>query len=293
MTTVRLVAGDDTITVDPMAGGRLVSARLGGRERLITTPPEGVDPAVAHVQWGAFVMAPWAGRIARGHLDFEGTTHRFPPDIGDHALHGVAHRVAWDVVESAWDRAVLACDLGVAGWPFGGVVEHHLSLDPGRLHLRLRVVAGDAAMPVWAGWHPCFRRPDDGDMRLRLAAEHVLATDDSIPTGHRLPVEGDTDLRQGPWLGERRLDHAFVDVTPPAHLAWPDLDLQVDVDDAIRSVVVFTPAHEVGVEPQTGWPDALALQQRGIAGTGARRLAPGEALDTTMTWTWRRRQTRP
>lgn len=287
--TVRLAAAGDRVTIDPAAGGRLTSAVLGGGERLVTHPPDHVDPAMAPWQWGVFVMAPWAGRIAHGDLAWDGVPHRLDTVAGDgHALHGITTQAAWTVTEADDQVVELAVDLAGGGWPFGGHARHRVELQPGRLQCALTVTAATTSMPAWVGWHPCFRRPDRGDLRIRIDADHVLATHDRIPTGARLPVGGDTDLRAAPVLGPRRLDTVYVGASQPAYVAWPDLDLHVSLD-APTTWVVFTPEHEACVEPQTGWPDALALAQRGVAGTGARTLEPGASLTTTMTWSWRPR----
>lgn len=284
--TLRLSAAGDQVTIVPGAGGRLTSAVLCGQERLVTSPPEHVAPGMAPWQWGAFVMAPWAGRIAHGDLEWNGVRHHLDTVAVDgHALHGTTIRAAWAVTQSDDQAVELAVDLAGGGWPFGGHARHRVELAPGRLRCELTVTAGATSMPAWVGWHPCFRRPDEGDMRIRVDAGHVLATDDRVPTGQRVPVSGDTDLRAAPALGQRRLDTAYVGASRPARVVWPDLDLHVSLD-APTTWVVFTPQHEVCLEPQTGWPHALALSQRGIGGTGVTTLQPGRSLTTVMTWTW-------
>lgn len=273
--------------LDPV-DGRVVSAHLGGRERLVTeAPTQGADWE-GHFQWGMFVMAPWAARIADGRLQWRGQQHRLPVVPEGNALHGLCHDHRWQVEVAGADHARLTCDLDAVGWPFGGTVVHDVAIAPGRLHCALSVTAGATSMPAWIGWHPCFARPteDEGDLRLRLRADEVLVTEEMIPTGERAPVTGDLDLRDGPVLGDRRLDHAFVAPTSPAVLTWPDLSLEIAFDDTTRAVIAFTPAHVVCVEPQTGWPDALRLDQEGIDGTGVTRLGAGDTVRAEMDWRW-------
>lgn len=284
--TLKLTSGDDHVTVDPAAGGRLVSAVLRGAERLVTSPPPGVAPGLATFQWGSFVMAPWAGRIAHGALEWDGTHHDLDTLDGDgHALHGTVVHADWEVAH-ADDRVVeLGVGLAGRGWPFGGRVDHRIELAEATLRCQLTVTAGATSMPVWVGWHPCFRRPATGDLRVHVDAGEVLVTDDRVPTGQRVPVDGDTDLRAAPLLGDRRLDTAYVGARQPARVVWPDLELRMSLD-VPTTWVVFTPEHEVGVEPQTGWPHALGLAQQGVTGTGMTTLEPGQSLATTMTWSW-------
>ena len=101
-----------------------------------------------------------------------------------------------------------------------------------------------------------------------------------------MPVDGDTDLRTGPALGERRLDHVYPAVGSPVVVTWPDLVLTMVSSPAVGTFVVHTPPAGVCVEPQTEWPDAIALAARGVPGTGLVALAPGDVLRATTTWSW-------
>jgi len=101
-----------------------------------------------------------------------------------------------------------------------------------------------------------------------------------------VPVGGAHDLRAGPALGNRRLDDVFIDARGPAIVRWPDLELQLEFEAPLSSVVVFSPAGSVCVEPATAWPDALRLSTAGVAGTGQFVLESGEELTATMTWRW-------
>jgi len=94
------------------------------------------------------------------------------------------------------------------------------------------------------------------------------------------------DLRSGPALGDRRLDHVYVHASGPAVVRWPDLELRIEFDRDLDTVVVHTPASGVCVEPQTMWPNAPLLAAGGVAGTGLRTLAPGEWLRVQHRWTW-------
>lgn len=284
---IELAAGDDRAVVDPDRGGRITSLVAAGTERLIAAPPQDVPAHLASLQWGSYVMAPWAGRLRGGVLEWEGRTHQLERNLGDHALHGVVFEDTWQVVEQTGDRAVLECEFDRDRWPLGGRVEQVVRMGPGRLAVTITVTAGSGAMPAWMGWHSCFRRPDDGDVRVGIAADEVLVTtDDTIPTGERRPVSGDFDLREMPLLGDRRLDDAFVSPTGPMSLRWPDLALDMEVDPPAACAVVFTPAHEFCVEAQTGLPDALRLAASGLEDTGVVELEPGQSVTATNTWTW-------
>ena len=110
---------------------------------------------------------------------------------------------------------------------------------------------------------------------------------DLVPTGAVRAVTKYEDLRSGPALGDRRLDHVYVRAKSPALVRWPDLDLAIEFGDSLNTVVVHTPSEGICVEPQTMWPNAPLLAARGVTGTGLRTLEPGESLRASERWTWR------
>ncbi len=284
--TIVLRAGDDRVAVDPDRGGRLASLVAGGRERLITSAPDNASPSLAPLQWGSFPMAPWAGRIRDGVLSWGGATHQLERNLEGHAIHGVVFDEAWAIDGLKGDEIVLSCDFDHERWPLGGRIRQTVRLVPGRLDVTLTVVADDRAIPVWLGWHSCFRRPSSGDVRVGVAAQEALVTDgETIPTGERTPVEGDLDLRGCPPLGDRRLDDTLVAPHGPLAIRWPDLALDITVDPPPACAVVFTPAHEFCVEAQTAFPDAARLAAH-ADDTGLVALDPGGSMSATATWNW-------
>lgn len=284
--TFVLTAGDDELSVDEAVGGKITSLIAGGSERIAQPAPE-MDPVKDVLLWGAFFMVPWAGRLAEGRLPWEGETHHMPQNFYGHAIHGVGFDKTWNVDEMTDSAAVLSLDLAGAGWPLGGTARHRVTLAPGRLDLVAEVEAADRSMPVAAGWHPYFDRPDQGDLSIRVQSDSVLETDEGlIPTGALVPVSGDTDLREGPVLGDRRLDHVYANASPPAVVSWPDLELSLNFSDEISTIVVYTPEGKACCEPQSAWPNAPELELNGIQGTGVAHLGPGETWRATTTWTW-------
>lgn len=281
---VTLTAGDDRCEVDLEAGGRLASLVAGRRERLLTrTSEEGLPDVLA---WGSFLMAPWVGRLDHGRLPWRGRVFELPVDFQTNAIHGTVKDRAWTVQREDGTSVALSCALDEP-WPFGGRVRQVVTLAPGRLELVAEVIADDQAMPASVGWHPWFARPQDGDVRVRLAATGTLETgDDLVPTGKVDALGSLTDLRDGPPLGERYLDHVYTGVGMPAVIEWPDLTMTVAWDPPIDSVCVHTPARGFCVEPQTAWPDAPGLSARGVQQTGLVVVEPGLPLRARTTWTW-------
>jgi aldose 1-epimerase len=270
-----LEAGSARATIDPERGGRLASLAIGGRELLVGPP----SPDDRSIRWGAFLMAPWPGRLAGASFAWQGRRIQLARTHGRHAIHGVGWDRAWGVTERSASAAALELDLAAAGWPPGGVVRERLTLRAGELRLDAELVAHDG-MPAALGWHPWFIR-GGGPLRLRVDAERVLETIGMIPTGRHLPAAGRLDLRSGPELGRRRLDHTYVEARSPAVLDWTDLRLTLSFQPSPASLVVYTPPHAVCVEPQTAPPNALAA-------TGARILEAGETLTSSVVLAWDR-----
>lgn len=282
---IELRAGDAFVGIDPDRGGRLASLLVGDRQ-LLLGPPTAEDRSIG---WGSFLMAPWPGRLAGGELEWQGRRVELPRTHGEHAIHGLLWDRRWEVISEEESEAVLRCPFPEV-WPWGGEVRVEVALASGRLTLVADLVPdGDlppgTSMPAALGWHPWFLRR--GGVSLRLEAEGVLATAGAIPTGAIDAIAGVTDLRNGPSLRDRRLDHAYVGARSPVVLAWPDMELTCSFAPSPATAVVFTPQHAVCVEPQTAWPNAFALPPDDARRAGARFLGAGEVLRATQTLSWR------
>ena len=232
-----------SVHIDPVAGGRLTSMVVEDLELLVG----GADSAM---DWGCYVMAPFAGRVRNGRFAFKGREHQLPRNLGPHAIHGTVFARPWTVVEAEPRRALLTCDLG-PDWPFAGRVAHEVVLDDSSLSLRLEVAADDEPFPASCGWHPWWRR------RLRRGAPLEVDVDaesmwvrgpDGVPTGELV-----SPVPPGPW------DDCLTDLRSAPVLRWEGA-LEVVVDTSCDDLVVFDqPTHAICVEPQTGPPDALRL----------------------------------
>lgn len=283
---VELRTGESGVAIDIARGGRLASLSAGGRELLVGPP----DPTDSTIRWGCFLMAPWVGRLGNGRLPLDGRTVQLPRTHGRHAIHGLLWNRPWRRTAGDADperpAVTLACDLPPGAWPSAGRVEHRLALAPDSLTLTAELTAA-GRMPAAIGWHPWFRRR--GHVRVRLDGSATLETRGMIPTGRVIPVVGMTDLRSGPELGRRRLDHAYVDACSPVEISWSDLALTIEFDPSPATVVVHTPPTSFCVEPQTAWPDAPSRPSPEAERAGLRWLEPGETLRASMRLAWRLR----
>lgn len=277
---MELTADGVTVTIDVEHGARIASLLLprasGEPLELVgryTDSPHG---------WGAFPMAPFAGRLRDARLTWRGQTHQLPANKAPNAIHGTVARTPWEVVEGPGrsgapadgeqrgSSAVLRTDLG-EDWPWAGHAVLRYELTSTSLSTTLEVHAETEEMPAWCGVHPWFpRRLAGADVHLDLSARAALVDEGGLPTGAEVPVPG------GP-PESADLDTVFADVAWPVTLTWPGVArLQVSAD-APWGVVFTQREPAVCVEPQTAPPDAANLGLAGIA-------APGAPVVLQMVW---------
>jgi aldose 1-epimerase len=260
---ITLSNATSTVQIDPAAGGRIASFVVEGLELLVTAADRPID-------WGCYVMAPFAGRLRNGRFRFNGTEHQLPRNMAPHAIHGTVFDRPWKVEGMERDRALLSCDLG-PDWPFSGRVAHELVLDDASLALRLEVATEEEPFPAACGWHPWWRRrlTRGGPVEVELDAGSMwVRGPDGIPTGELV-----SPPPPGPW------DDCMTELRDPPVLRWPGA-IELTVESSCDDLVVFDqPTHAVCLEPQTGPPDALRLTPV--------LVEPGWPLvaDATFSWT--------
>jgi aldose 1-epimerase len=250
------------VDLDDHSGGRIERLVVGDLDLLV--PPEVNDHS-----YGAFPMAPWAGRVRNGHFTFDGNEHQLPLNKPPHAIHGTVRGQRWTVDHESHDSAEWSVVLADP-WPFAGRVVQRASLSPDALSLEMEVHATGQPMPAACGWHPWWsrrlRRGEDIELELH-AAQMYRRDDEGIPTGELVSVQ------PPPW------DDCFTELHAPATvLRWPGA-ATVTIDTDCPCVVVFTePEHAVCVEPQSGPPDELNL--------GPHVVVPGDPLVVQTRWSW-------
>jgi aldose 1-epimerase len=255
---IRLVSGPLAVDVAPAAGGRIaqivrddVAWLVGYSERNAAT-----------IAWGCYPMLPWAGRIRRGRFEFEGRAWQLPPNLGEHAIHGVGFALPWQVEERSRVHAELSLQLpDDARWPFGGSARQRIELQDNALRMRLTVIAGRRAMPATIGWHPWFAKPD----RLEFKPAAIYPLD-----AEGIAVRPLQEPAPGPW------DNCFVN-TEPVVLERGGRRLRL-TSNCAHWVVYDQPAHATCIEPQSGPPDAFNLEP--VA------LTPGSSIEAWFELEW-------
>jgi aldose 1-epimerase len=239
-------------------------------------------------------LVPWPNRIADGRYRFGGRGIEAPINERStgSAIHGLARWTPWRVAEREPSRCAMELRLPAQpGYPFVLDLRLEYALGDGGLEVALRASnPGEADLPFGAGFHPYLTlgTPVIDDLRVRAPAASWLPADDrGIPTGERRPVAGDLDLREGPRLGGRALDHCLTDLARDAdglarvRVEAPDgRAATLWMDGAFGHVMLFTgdtlaPERRrrgLAVEPMTCAPDAFN------SGDGLVVLRPGESF---------------
>jgi aldose 1-epimerase len=239
-------------------------------------------------------LLPWPNRIADGRYRFGGREIEAPVDerATGSAIHGLTRWSAWRVAAREPSRCAMELRLHPQpAYPFMLDLRLEYALDHAGLTVALQAVnRGDGELPVGAGFHPYLTLGTGAidALSARVPAAAWLPADArGIPTGERRPVAGELDLRDGPALGDRVLDHCFTDLQRDGdglarvRLAAPGGGAAtLWMDEAYGYVMVFTGdtldaarrRRGLAVEPMTCAPDAFN------SGEGLRVLGPGETL---------------
>ena len=262
---VELVAGATRALLDAQRGARLVRLAVptppdaGAPGTLLElVPPTGPPPFGG----GAFVMAPWAGRIRDAVASHDGRRLELAPFLDGHAIHGLVHDRPWRVEAALPDRALLAIEVD-EGWFGPFTLTQAVLLTERTLDVALALVPREGPLPATLGWHPWFPRRLGGvDAGLSLPAAWRLERDArGIPDGRREERDGPAGSDRwgaGPW------DDAFGGLDGPVVLRWPGVLRLATVTDG-PIVVVYTGDPDAWcVEPQTGPPDEVHLAPRTV-----------------------------
>ena len=256
---LELTAPGVRAVVDLVAGGRLASFAVDGRE-LIKTQGDGRH----HV--GIVPDGPVRRPRPRRQPRLRGRDVRAPaePAAARDPRDGPRPPLA------RWSARARSRPTSGPDWPFAGWAVQRFDLGPDHLTFRLEV-HGDEPMPASIGWHPYFlRRPAgvDGELELAFEAGAMYVRDAAgIATDRR------SSRRPGPW------DDTFTDLAGPPVLRWPGF-LELTIESDCPDWVIYTaPEDALCVEPQTAPPDAINADPTIVL--------PDRPLIAEMTWRWR------
>jgi aldose 1-epimerase len=256
---LRIAHGALAVDIAPLAGGRIAQIFVDHAAWLI-----GYDQAnEAMISWGSYPMLPWAGRIRHGRFQFRGHRYQLPPNLGDHAIHGVAFALPWEVAEQSATHVTLSLSLPEdERWPFGGKAHQRIEVSENQLRMTLTLTAGEHSMPASIGWHPWFQKPNQLDFE---PSSFYPRDAEGIAT---LPL---AEPPSGPW------DDCFINNKPVLiHRHGQCVRL---TSDCSHWVVYDETSHATCVEPQSGPPDAFNLAPEHY-------LAPGSSISAWFLLEW-------
>jgi aldose 1-epimerase len=253
---------------------------------------------------GIPILFPFPNRIRQGRFPWDGREYQIPLDSRPNAIHGFALDTPWRVIDQGerhvvgqWQLRRDAADRA-AWWPTDCLIEVRYELRSSRLqsilHAEIRIANPDTRPMPWGfGTHAYFKLPlaADGSVEhclIEAPAHQQWVLEDFLPTGERIPVPPEKDLRTGAYVRSAQFDDVLTDVRPAGdslNCVVMDEEAGLEVvqacDKTFREVVVYTPPNRAAVclEPYTCVTDAINLQQRGVD-AGWRVLNPGEEFRT-------------
>jgi len=281
-----------------------LTLQAGSEEIPVLWRPEGFEKGIGSSYLGGVpVLFPFPGRIGHGRFRFLGREYRLPAVDGfGNALHGQVVGKPWQVTTCTEHRAEarfrasegLDSRILPGLWPSDYEVSVGYDIRGGVLTCSFVVQNVDRKrlLPCGFGLHPYFRVPQGGGTAgawtITVPAGCVWELDAHLlPTGRRVAVHGNADLRGGRPFSEMELDHVFGDLDSrdgffTVTLRDPEAGRTVWMrcSEVFRQCVVFTPPHRqaICIEPYTCVPDPFALEEEGVD-TGLRILAPGESFE--------------
>ena len=277
---LRIGDGPIEAVVLPEVGARLHRLRAFGHD-VLRTP---ADPG-EHVRdpffWGAYVMAPWCGRIAPGPVEVGTRRIALESNFPDgSAIHGQVYARRWDGGPERGSVGAFRIEAGGDAWPWTYEVTTRFEVVGTTLRIQMGLTNRTAdPMPAGLGIHPWFRRP----LEVAIRGEAVYASNvASRPDPEPVPVSGALDLREvGPMADD--LDATWAGLArTPVELRWPDARIRASMRIAAPTsyVVAASPGYldAIAVEPQTHAPQGIRRMLDGAPG-GLAMLAPGATLD--------------
>ena len=271
------------LVVLPEIGARWHRLRAFGQD-LLRTPRDLGEHVRDTFFWGAYPMAPWAGRVEATSLMVANREVTFEPNFPDGtAIHGQVYKAPWTVEGDG----LFSIEAGGDAWPWPYEVTMEVDVHDAVMRVDYTVTnLSDAPMPAGVGVHPWWRKPLD----VAIHATGVLTPNWTTPAEPE-PVSGEFDLRRlRPMPSD--VDATWADVTqPPVELAWPSLGVKATMRAEAPAVyiVAASPSHldAVALEAQTNAPQTIRRLLNGERGAPV-LLEPGDVLRLGLEFTFER-----
>lgn len=279
---VTLSKGEMVLELDPCAGGAVTALRHRDLNVLRPAPPRS-GPAFSPIEYAAFPMIPFVGRIHNGRFVSDGTAIELHPNMPPepHAIHGHGWRAAWKLESESVDAATLVYKHLADAWPWDYSARQTFRLDDNQLTIDLSVTNhGAAQMPAGLGWHPYFFREN---AILTLPTTHEWSCDDRTGDNSPQVIQPCDDLSTGKQVEALNLDTTFSVSRAAISITWPTHSVTMVSDPVFAQATIYVPPGQdyFCAEPITHAPNAVngALSDEA---TGLQWLAPGETLSGSI-----------
>ncbi len=270
------------LELDPHAGGS-VSAFKQGALPILRPAPQRTGDAFDPLEYSAFPLIPFSGRIANGCFTVNDETVQLTPNMPPepHAIHGQGWRTAWQVDAHSASAATLSYHHMADTWPWTYLARQTFTLTDNQLTLQQSVEnLSSTPMPAGLGWHPYFPRENAS---VQMPVSKVWWSDDGDLPARPSDLTEASDLRRLSPVNAFNLDHAFNMDEARFLLKWPSHTLEMTADPVFTHSIVYIPPGKdfFCAEPATHAPDAVNLKLP-EAETGLTWLAPGGTLQGTI-----------
>jgi aldose 1-epimerase len=269
-----LRAGELTLALRPDIGASVAGLWLGDVPVLRSVEPASLTQPRAG---GCFALVPYSNRLGHRRFRWRGRDYRVEPNFegSPHALHGVAWRRGWEVVDAGESCAELRLvHRADDDWPFHFEVRQRYALAPESIELRLAFANTDRTeQPVGLGWHPYFPKRPRSRLHIEIA-DRWEADALQLPTRRVAQPGIDADV------SHLDFDNCFEGWSGAARIR--DEKLSLRLTSSLPRLIVFTPRDRdfFCVEPVSHVPNAIHMTQPLEHGLVA--AAPGQALDAWM-----------
>ncbi len=282
-----LQAADTRVLICPAIGGAIARFSIRGSEILRRASDAAIADKLVR-QMASYPLVPYSNRIGNGRLVVGKESFSLRPNFAPepHAIHGFGWQREWQV----GSRSATSLELSLAhppdaDWPFSCEARQQFTLAGDTLTVALTVRNTDArAMPAGLGFHPYFTLAPGLHLQTEWQSMWKMG-EDKLPLG-RVPIPADADFSQLRPVEGWKIDHCFSGWKRHALLDYPTHRVVLTASEPCSNIVVYAPNDGRGfiaMEPVSNTNNAFAMAAGGVADTGTRMLAPGDAFAVTMT----------
>lgn len=273
--TVAIGCGPLSARLRPAWGGRMTHLRHADYGDILVPTSE---PNFEPFNWpraGAYPLFPYHNRLYGGSFVHAGIRHDLLPHpaLAPDAMHGPAHRRAWEISSLSSDCIGLMLDYKADGeWPFSFRAEQSFLLDDNGLAVELSITnLADVPAPMALGWHPYFAAGLNCDASTDARLQYPLDAQ-NVPTGQpaapfaepAIPATTGYTLHFTCWS--------------KAQVQCGGFSLRLEADPVFSHLAVHRMDRYLCLEPVSMAAGTLGLPQAGREGQGLRIAAPGERL---------------